>query len=215
MSEPPIDDFPADEHQDEPANGIDARDEQVAALLAVEPLDEMTRRRMVNHALRESQAPLLPSRRALAIAGAAVLVAAVVLGITAQGDGKQQPTAARAPSGESAARGASPASEALAAGAHDLGDYGNLAESANASRLQRDAAAAGRGTSSLDAKASSAAPRADLAAEVDAALACAPPTQRVVAVATGTLGGRFAVVLVTAGGSQVVLTDRCEVRNLG
>ena len=46
------------------AHGEEARDEEVAGWLAVEPLDDVTRRRLVSTALRETAGPPVsrPSR---------------------------------------------------------------------------------------------------------------------------------------------------------
>src|SRR5262249_11334054 len=124
----PEEPMPGDARQDVP------RDERIAALLEVEPLDEVTRRRMVSRATREAHTPLLPSRKFLLVAASFLLVLAVVGGITASRTG-EHPVALRAttqPSGNTAAspsagstadaRGAT----TFAAGARDLGDYGNL-----------------------------------------------------------------------------------------
>ena len=59
---------------DRPTPETDARDEQVAELLAVEPLDELTRRRLVRAAIEDS-AP-----RSARFANVAAIVVAVLLG---------------------------------------------------------------------------------------------------------------------------------------
>jgi len=64
-----------DLHRDEP----DARDERVAALLDVPPLDDLTRRRLVRRALAEAAAPA-PARRARFLRVAAVVVGVAVVG---------------------------------------------------------------------------------------------------------------------------------------
>jgi hypothetical protein len=69
-----------DRRHDEP----DARDERIAAMLEVPPLDDLTRRRLVRRALGDA-APAAPGRRArlLRVAAAAVVGVAVVGGAAA------------------------------------------------------------------------------------------------------------------------------------
>lgn len=118
--------------------GADARDERLAGMLAVEPLDEVTRRRLVRGALDAAQPRSSRPRLAAAVSIAAVLLAGVVaVGITLSDDGGDRPTAASTPERErapsdrvatTATPGAgektadAPAPAATSAGVPDLGD---------------------------------------------------------------------------------------------
>lgn len=95
---------------DEPAAPDDARDERVAALLAVPPLDDVTRRRLVRDALGATEdAPAPPrSRSRLAVAvpvAAAILVGLVVGAVIVQRPSDDPPTAAQPASSVPAPQG--------------------------------------------------------------------------------------------------------------
>ena len=192
-----------------PTGDGDHRDEQVASLLAVEPLDDLTRRRLVDIAVRAT------ARRPWARYAVA---AAVVLGLAGGGvallvghSGDHQ-TATRAPA---ARPGPVPAPtgpgqlQASAAAPNglpiNLGDFGNLGDATNLARL-RAANTAGRASPAHRAT--------DLAASIAAARACAHPAGPVTAVATGTVRGHAALVLASGGRLTVVVLDPCEVRPL-
>jgi hypothetical protein len=215
----------------------DARDERIAAALEVEPLDEVTRRRLVSTALdatelARSNVPTtaIPSGKkshaARWIAAAAsiviVLVAALAL-LTAPGgnDEQQASTPARTPEVEQKSAGAAAdsaapqanGSTAAEAAPGDAGDFGDLDVPANLDRLR----SALEGDSGF---ASSAGPANDAASTLGT-LACrdALPAGTVTAIASGTLAGRRAVVVRTTlsdGSTSIdaVLTSPCEVRPL-
>jgi hypothetical protein len=173
-----------DESRDETS-----RDERVASLLEVPPLDEVTRRRLVTRALAGGDArPRSGSRRLLVPAAAAlavlvlVTVGALVLVTRDDGDGG---TAARSTPASGAPQDRRPAGEAATpppAGISDLGDLGELGETADLRRrvgdALRDPAPIGRTTAPVC---------------LDRALTGSPaPT----AYGTGTHGGRPVLVLV-------------------
>ncbi|MGQ0802993.1 MAG: hypothetical protein ACT4PI_03910 [Actinomycetota bacterium] len=91
---------------DSPPNDSDSRDERLAALLEVPPLDDVTRRRLVRRALDEPRAVLGEDaerrRRTVRVVGAAAAALVVVAGATVvlrAGDDGGDTTAAR-PEGE-------------------------------------------------------------------------------------------------------------------
>ncbi len=216
----------------------EGQDPIVAGWLGVEPLDDVTRRRLVSTALHESapgpvddpveaavEAPprSAPPRAWRWIAAAAAVVVLLVGGLallTAQG-GNDEPQATRAP--ESLSQKAN--GDVL-----DAGDFGDLDQPTNLAALRTalDAALAS------DAAAPSAAPLStgDAAASERSAAGAGATTSRlacfeelpdgatVVARATGTLGGRSATVVVTqlADGTRsydAVFEEPCEIRPLG
>ena len=213
----------------------DTRDEGLGRLLDVEPLDELTRRRLVTTAVRAS-AP--PSRSRRWVAAAVVVVVLAVGGGVALfvggGDDTSAPTALN-DLGKSATPNTTPPNASLndqssaseqappSAGATSTppayaGDVGDLAVAANLAvaraKLSSPAVAAdSRGPSESRLG-------RDLAADL-AALPCADelPAGAVVALATGTFGTRPALVVVTdlPDGSRsvdAVVAEPCEVRPL-
>jgi hypothetical protein len=194
-----------------PTPSEDGRDEQLAALLEVEPLDELTRRRLVDTATRQG------ARRSWVKYAVA---AAVVLGLAAGGTALllgrsgDHPTAAR-PSvrrpGGALAPGVPSPFAGSAAGAVglpvDLGDFGDLSDPGNLSRLRAAAGAASR--ASLAQRGA-----AELAGPLAAARACAHPSAPITAVATGTVRGRAAVALASGVHVTVVVLSPCEVRSV-
>jgi hypothetical protein len=186
----------------------DRRDDQVASLLAVEPLDELTRRRLVDTALRGG------SRRPWArYAAAAAITLALVGGGAALllGQSGDHETATRPPARQPGAALTPTGRGSLAAGAAappiSLGNFGNLGDASNLARL-RAAAANARAPSGLQRAAPA------LAGPLATARACAPPSGPITAVATGTVRGRAALVLVSGGRLTVVVLDPCQVRPL-
>ena len=207
----------------------DARDERLAGLLDVEPLDDLSRRRLVSNALSAS-AP--PAHRTARLVVAAALVAAVVAGgityLALRGGDSSRPTAARVPRPPAAAplTGASKPADSptttvpaeagssfSAASPRDLGDLGDLRDQANLDRAraltaQNSAAAA----TSTDASALVGRLR-------DSTCAASLPGGTIVAVGTAHFGSRDAIVAETQrpDGSRsldAVLADPCEVRSL-
>jgi hypothetical protein len=209
----------------------DARDERLAAWLEPEPLDDVTRRRLVSTAMRRSRDS--HALRWIASAAAIVVVLVGVLAlVTAQGgkDEHEASAPARTPAsvsdnslpsaqgGVSAVPGAAApeSSSTLAAGAVDLGDFGDLDRAANLARLRSALDESGTDFANSEAKGTSAA-----AAGALAALPCRNrlPAGTILAVATGMLDGRRAVVVIINQGDgtraiDAVLTDPCEVRPL-
>jgi hypothetical protein len=112
------------------------RDPKLAALLAVPPLDDLARRRMVDVALRERPRAVRPVGRAAAALGvAAALLIGVVVGavVVTRPDDPQTTTAARAPEANDAATKDAAGAEAAAPelvpasdAANPLGDLGVL-----------------------------------------------------------------------------------------
>jgi hypothetical protein len=207
----------------------DERDERIAGWLQPEPLDEVTRRRLVAGAMRASEPG--PATRASSshawrwIAAAAAIVVVLVAGLallTAPGgndetafkgvgssvQGKEAPTERASP-------------DTASTPPVDVGDFGDLSQVANLRRLraalenraaaQAPAAAAGE---AFDSGATS-------SATTLSALPCRDglPAGTISAVASGTLEGRTAVVVLTDLGDgersiDAVLRDPCEVRPL-
>jgi hypothetical protein len=209
----------------------DERDERVQALLEVQPLDEATRQRLVSTAMDATQ----PSRtiRWVAVAAAVVVVAVIGFAVLSRSGDTDHQAATSAPN-QAALGTPSAGSGAIGPGSAgdsaevpnpgptttsgsstspiDVGDFGNLDDPANLARLR----------AALRVPVTS--PTGDRAKDTAEALAsshCAGslPTGTVTAVATGTLDGRSAiVVLTTTVGDErsidAVLTDPCEVHPL-
>ena len=204
----------------------DDRDPRIAARLPVEPLDEVTRRRLVATALRESEASAAPPPRSSRawqwVAAAAAIVVLVVggLALLTAGGGHDEPQASRD-------RSIAASPEGLKV-APDVGDFGDLGQAANLDRLR----------SALDSSAlASAAPRAEAStppaagdaagstSDADAAkrsldlCASSFPGGTILALGSGTIDGRTATVFLVqqADGSrslEAVLDDPCETRRL-
>ncbi|HXY93161.1 MAG TPA: hypothetical protein VEP49_11840 [Acidimicrobiia bacterium] len=206
----------------------DARDERLAGLLDVEPLDDLSRRRLVSNALSAS-AP--PAHRTARLVVAAALVAAVVAGgityLALRGGDSSRPTAARVPRPPAAPplNGASkpdsptttvPAeagSSFSAASPRDLGDLGDLRDQANLDRA-RALTAQNSATAATSTDASALAGRLR-----DSTCAASLPGGTIVAVGTAHFGSRDAIVAETQrpDGSRsldAVLAHPCEVRSL-
>jgi hypothetical protein len=212
----------------------DIRDERLSTLLSIEPLDELTRRRLVGTALRAS-APRHGRRLAVA-AAVAVIVTGGALGYLAlQSDNPSTLTASRehpptstraAPAGQavesdSAAADVSPQQKrsasafSVTAPPRDAGDFGDLGIRGNLDRL-RSAIASPK---TYAAQSSS-----DRITEVMSRLAALPcarelPPGTIRAVATGRFANRDAIVVWTeaADGTHsldAVVTEPCEVRPL-
>ena len=200
----------------------DARDERIGAWLEVEPLDEVTRRRLVSTALASTGTPeRRPSYTARWIAVAAsivvVLVAAVAL-LTAPGghDEQQASTPVGTPEREQKSAGAaadSAAPQAATVAPVELGDFGDLDVAANLDRLRAALEAGGSNAGAPSAADSAGRALDDLPCRDDL------PAGAVTASATGTLDGRRAVVVLTTRSDgtrsiDAVLAEPCEVRPL-
>jgi hypothetical protein len=201
------------------------RDERLAAWLDVEPLDDLTRRRLVATALDETAKRSHALRWIATAAAIAVALFGALALLTARGGNDEQRAsvparvsgnpAASAAGGSAQEKAPVPAAAAPVAAPVDLGDVGDLSQSVVLARLR---AVAGEG------------PAADRAGAGAASSPLSPPHRdlpcrdrlpvgTITAVGSGTLDGRAAVVVVTslAGGSpsiDAVFTDPCEVRHL-
>jgi hypothetical protein len=199
----------------------EGRDPQVATWLEVEPLDDLTRRRLVSTALGESGVPTKrPSRawRWMAAAAAVVLVGGITLAVVTAGGGHDEQRASTPVRTPSAADSLTPQSEAVN-GAPGVGDFGDLNQPANVARL-RGALAADTSFSTKDSSSATPAPAA--AAGAASRLTCffaVPENATMVATGTGTLDGRRATVALFekpdgARSYEVLLEDPCEQRKL-
>jgi len=218
----------------------DVRDEQVASWLAVEPLDDVARRRLVDTAVRA--ATRRHPRRWLAAAAAlvAIAVGSTLLATNGGGGGSQaapsRSAAEKAPgagaTSAGTARGPAPLSASAAGAVLDLGDFGDLGARSQLDALQHaaDAAATADATTSSppgDASRSASSPSSRVV-ELErrlAAVSCASdlPAGTVVGLGTGRVGGKDALVVAVARNgalsSAVVLvaitSEPCKVRSLG
>jgi hypothetical protein len=208
----------------------EVRDERIGALLAVEPLDDVTRRRLVNTAIR-STGTARQARRLIAAAAVVVVLVAgagVVVAVGGGGD-TTSPTAAR-----DKAEAALPAGRAvgfsISAAVRDVGDFGDLDVGANVDRLRRafDSAVAksaaptdGSTAAGNRGAASDQAPSDALVTRLRA-LGCSPsllPAGTVVGLASGVRGGHPVIVvdLQSSGAThsfRVIETDTCTVHLL-
>jgi hypothetical protein len=183
----------------------DARDERLAALLEVEPLDDVTRRRLVSRAVEQGPSAGAQRRRLARVplaAAAAVLAALVVVGgglaLVLRGGGTT--TEAERAGGRTADR----AVTEQAAAPVPIGDLGDVSDP---DVLRRRLAARTATAPGERIEEGAAAAEADTALAVDPACAAeleqagaGPPSL----VATGTDAGRSVVVLVAPRGAQQV-----------
>ncbi|MET0275813.1 MAG: hypothetical protein ABW211_03080 [Acidimicrobiia bacterium] len=211
----------------------DPRDDELAARLAVEPLDELTRRRLVARAMSESEvdaAPASPTgpsvRRLRWLVAAAAALLVVVLGSVAilRNNGSNDATVASrdrtrvvtgstvdpqqkgaaAPNAEAAA--GSSADSAFGSTGIALGDFGDLSKAAARTRVLAAIDAANLQSPS------------GITEGIDRSACRDPDSDPVLATATGTYAGRPARVLVTEAGEGrrvlLLISDPCEVRQL-
>jgi hypothetical protein len=209
----------------------DQRDERIAAWLEPEPLDEVTRRRLVAtamHARDPAPAPATATRAAAPlrawrwIATAAVIVVLLVGALalfTARGGNQEaalNDTRKQVEGTSGQAQQASPS--AAAAPPVDVGDFGDLDTPANLRRL-RTALEQQRSTAAAPLNGGEV--QADRGLTQLSTLACRDqlPAGTITAVGSGTLDGHRALVVLTVlgDGSQsidAIVTDPCEVRPL-
>lgn len=211
----------------------DPRDDELAARLAVEPLDELTRRRLVARAMSESEVDAAPAsatgpsvRRLRWLVAAAAALLVVVLGSVAilRNNGSNDATVAsrdrtrvvtgstvdpqqkstEAPSAESAA--GSSVDSAFGSTGIALGDFGDLSKAAARTRVLTAIDAANLQSPS------------GITGGIDRSACRDPDSNPVLATATGTYAGRPARVLVTEDGEGrrvlLLISDPCEVRQL-
>ena len=213
----------------------DRRDERIGAWLETEPLDDVTRRRLVSTAFARTPGPLTRPWRW--IATAAAIVALVVGGLalfTARGGNDEQRASApvHTPDKDTGVDRSSggladaAAPQAATAAPVDVGEFGDLSRAANRARLRTalerglaPAAADSTSKSAATPDAESQAPSGD--GTTFSTLGCRDrlPHGTVTAVARGTLDGRPAIVVLTVltDGTHTinaVLSDPCEVRPL-
>jgi hypothetical protein len=137
-----------------PEPGADEQDEQLAALLAVPPLEDHTRTRLVRRALDEVPASTpRRSRRALSMVAAATLLVFAATGglLLASGGGGQSPTAKRASRPPPAAGSPAPIpapGSAAALAPRDLGPVGDITSTTQLRQVVNGPA--GTATGSLD-----------------------------------------------------------------
>ena len=220
----------------EPDPTDDTRDERVAALLAVDPLDDLTRRRLVSTAIRSTGT----ARHARRLIGAAAAVVVLVVGagvVVAVGNGDDSTTSSAARDQTVLApQDRSAGNLTVERDARGVGDFGDLGAAANVDRLRRAFDSAGTEARSKSGAAPASAPTAaggadsnlSTAESSDAlvarlhALSCTPtglPRGTVVAVASATLGGKPVMVvdLVSGSGSHsfhAIALDTCAVTPL-
>jgi hypothetical protein len=202
------------------------RDPQVAAWLEVEPLDDVTRRRLVSTALRESAPPAKSPPRAwrwIAAAAAVVLVGGITVAVvTASGgqDEQQASTPVNTPkASDSLTQQAD--RQATVATLPYVGDFGDLDQPANLRKLRSALTSSTSFSTSEQAPAAAAAPASDAsgAAASTCPLGIPPLSDTPIAEASGTMDGRRATVILfeSAKGSHsygVLLEDPCEFRHL-
>jgi hypothetical protein len=185
----------------------DERDEQLASLLEVPPLDDVTRRRLVTRALDDAGARRAPSRRVgrLLVPAAAALVVLVLAGagvfaFVNRDGGDTTAARSRTPDAAPPSGGAPTPDESAtaetAAGVRDLGDVGDVSDPGDLRRVVR---------ARLDQPPP--APRAAAPACLERAVTGTPTPS---AYGTGTHRGRPVLVLVlpaTGDRSTAVLLD--------
>jgi hypothetical protein len=190
----------------------DERDDELASLLEVPPLDDDTRRRLVTRALDDARPASAPRRlRRVLVPAAAVLVAVVLVGVgvialvdrggeDTTTAGRSSTTEAPSPDRRAPAPDQPSGAESLAV-AKDLGDLGDVTDAGD---LRREVRAR------LDEP--PAAARAAAPACLERAVAGSPPPS---AFGTGTRGGEPVLVLLlpsTGDRSSIVLlaTETCR-----
>jgi hypothetical protein len=218
----------------------DQRDERIAEWLEPEPLDEVTRRRLVATAMQAREpepattsAPASPASsrawRWIATAAAIVvlLVGALAL-FTAQGGNEEtaldEARTTLAPTSGKAEQATPNAAPSTASAPVEVGEFGDLSDAANLRRLrtaleQRRTSTNGSGNAADGSALSSGAPASTLSSLATLPCRDGLPTGTVLAVGSGTLDGRRAVVVLTDLGNgeqsiDAVLSDPCEVRPL-
>ena len=200
----------------------DERSAEVERWLEVEPLDDVTRRRLVSTALRERAPETVPSRpsyrwRWVAVAAAvvAVLVGTLVV-VTANGGHDEQ---------QATENGRAALSPKALATTPDLGDFGDLDDAANLAALRAALNQSSATSAAPQAAGDTATPKLGAGASANRETpmsrcgAVVPAGDKVEAQATGTIDGRRATVVLveSADGNRsfdAVIEDPCELRPL-
>ncbi|MFI5054672.1 MAG: hypothetical protein ACHQDE_09945, partial [Acidimicrobiia bacterium] len=203
--------------------------ERVGALLEVAALDDVTKRRLVSTAMRQSK-PALPVRWIAAAAAVLLLVigGAVLLLAPGSRDDRQVATPARTPAAKAAeapgptaadrADAAPSASAGSAVGTSepvDIGDFGDLSKADNLARLEHAATPA-----TPDNKAAIQRTGALMAELATRPCRTSLPAGSITAVGTGTLDHQAAIIVITTTPNgepsiDAVLGEPCTVRPLG
>jgi hypothetical protein len=218
--------MPDDETPLHEPGDADERDEHMAALLAVEPLDDVTRRRLVNTAIRSTRTARRARRLVAAAAAVVVLIVGVGVVVAVGGGNETSPTAARDKIEAGLPQGGS-ARYTIGTDAHDVGNFGDLGVAANVDLLRGafDAAGGSLSATVTPTGADSAQPtpaKSDALVARLRALACSAstlPAGTVVALASGTLDGHPVIVvdLQSSGGTHsfhAIETDTCKIHRL-
>jgi hypothetical protein len=203
----------------------DARDERVAGWLEVEPLDDVTRRRLVANAVAQSETSATAARSSrvwawVAAAAAVVVVLVVGLAVLSSNGGDDSEVATRNDRSVLSPKAVEPT--------RDAGDFGDLDDPTNLAALRAALEQTANGSAAPPGAAAGQVPSGDLSAsaptaDAEAALrVCGltvPDGATAVAQATGTIDGRRAtVVLVEAAEGtrtlDAVLESPCETRHL-
>ena len=205
---------------DEPRLPDDARDERLAALLQTEPLDDVTRARLVRNAMAASEGSAVPqagrahrsSARVRWLAVAAVLVALLAVGVAvlARDDSGSEPTAARAPKAAQPQSGAAESPNVPLnrsqldqpfSGGSDVQTLGNLGDVGKKAALRRAVTDVLSPKKSPAAAADRAESTANAAQPESQTITACPYTElaelgRTIAVGTGTVDGAPVTVYV-------------------
>ena len=210
-------------------HAADARDERVAGYLAVEPLDDVTRRRLVSTALGSTGGRSTGSaRRARQLVAAAAIVFVAVAGaglVVALQEGPQEEPESLTAQAEPRESEDAMADTPLGGSVPDVGEFGELTQQGTVDRLR--AALATVATSPVSPQDAAA---TDKAAEADGELSfstragevgCTPmlPNGVTIAGATGSYDGREVVVVQRESlkGTRVLLAvdiETCAVHRL-
>ena len=203
----------------------DARDERLGRMLEVEPLDDVSRRRLVRTAMQASE-PATTPRRTWRLVAAASLVAVVVAGgvtyLATRDTSTTQPTAlpgahakgegtasvapsAAAPAGANDSQRAEKPSLDASGSVTDLGDFGDLTTNTELNRVRTAFSASASATGAAGAPSAQSTKSADSSARVGSllsdlrALPCAAdlPEGTIVALGRAHFGARDAVVVKT------------------
>jgi len=221
----------------------DARDERLGRMLEVEPLDDVSRRRLVRTAMQASEPAATPRRAWRLVAAASVVAVVVAGGVTylatrdttttqptalAGGHAKDHGTAsvapsAAAPSGASDSQRAEQPKIEASGSVTDLGDFGDVATNTELNRVRTAfsaSAAAGAPSAQSGTSENSSTRVASLLSDLRAQSCAADlPEGTIVALGRARFGARDAIVVKTqqpdgSDSLDAVVADPCEVHPL-